>query len=88
VRYKREGAPLLAGPLTVGFSVYGGTRHIGAELQFGHIVGERLENEVLLVKTAWGGKSLAKDFRPPSSGGEVGPYYSRRSPTFAKRSSM
>ncbi|NQU22608.1 MAG: hypothetical protein HQ567_15135 [Candidatus Nealsonbacteria bacterium] len=26
-------------------------------------------------KIAWGGKSLAKDFRPPSSGGEVGPYY-------------
>jgi alpha-galactosidase len=24
---------------------------------------------------AWGGKSLARDFRPPSSGGEVGPYY-------------
>jgi alpha-galactosidase len=30
---------------------------------------------VLLVKVAWGGKSLAKDFRPPGAGGEVGPYY-------------
>jgi alpha-galactosidase len=30
---------------------------------------------VLLIKLAWGGKSLARDFRPPSSGGEVGPYY-------------
>jgi alpha-galactosidase len=30
---------------------------------------------VLLIKLAWGGKSLGKDFRPPSSGGEVGPYY-------------
>ena len=28
-----------------------------------------------LTKLAWGGKSLAKDFRPPSAGGEVGPYY-------------
>src|SRR5206468_3101056 len=31
--------------------------------------------QVLLIKTAWGGKSLYKDFRPPSSGSEVGPYY-------------
>ena len=28
-----------------------------------------------MIKIAWGGKSLAKDFRPPSSGGQVGPYY-------------
>lgn len=30
---------------------------------------------MLLIKLAWGGKSLGKDFRPPSAGGEVGPYY-------------
>ncbi len=30
---------------------------------------------MLLIKIAWGGKSLAQDFRPPSSGGEVGPNY-------------
>jgi len=30
---------------------------------------------VLLIKTAWGGKSLFKDFRPPSSGGTVGEFY-------------
>src|SRR5262249_3268466 len=47
----------------------------GPELQFGHVVGDYFENQVLLIKTAWGGKSLFKDFRPPSSGGEVGPYY-------------
>ena len=34
-------------------------------------------SQVLLIKTAWGGKSLYKDFRPPSSGGEVGPYYTK-----------
>ena len=28
-----------------------------------------------MIKTAWGGKSLFKDFRPPSAGGETGPYY-------------
>lgn len=48
---------------------------IGPELAFGHVVGEAIDAPVLLIKTAWGGKSLAKDFRPPSSGGEVGPFY-------------
>lgn len=77
VRYQREKSPLLAGPLGVGFSVYGGKHHFGPELQFGHIVGDALSNQVLLIKTAWGGKSLYKDFRPPSSGGEVGVYYKK-----------
>lgn len=77
VRYQRENAPLLAGPLVVGFSVYGDRHHFGPELQFGHIVGNYLDNPVLLVKTAWGGKSLSEDFRPPSSGGKVGPYYKK-----------
>jgi len=76
VRYQREERPLLKGPLSIGFSVYG-EHHFGAELQFGHVVGDRLENPVLLIKTAWGGKSLYKDFRPPSSGGETGPYYKK-----------
>jgi alpha-galactosidase len=61
------------GGLTVGY----GAREdrIGPELQFGNVMGDDLDNQVLLIKTAWGGKSLAKDFRPPSSGGQVGPYY-------------
>ncbi|MCC7376915.1 MAG: hypothetical protein IT581_19810 [Verrucomicrobiales bacterium] len=75
VRYRREDEPMLKGPLGVGFTVYGDAHHFGPELQFGHVVGDALENPVLLVKTAWGGKSLYKDFRPPSSGGEVGKYY-------------
>jgi hypothetical protein len=77
VRYQREGAPLLHGPLTVGFSVYGGAHHFGPELGFGWAVGQFLTNQVLLIKTAWGGKSLYKDFRPPSSDGSVGPYFTR-----------
>jgi hypothetical protein len=77
VRYQRENAPLLRGPLTVGFSVYGDAHHFGPELQFGWIMGEYFTNQVLLIKTAWGGKSLYKDFRPPSSGGQVGPYFTR-----------
>jgi len=76
-RYQLENGPLLAGPLTIGFSVYGDKHHFGPELQFGHVLGDHFENQVLLIKTAWGGKSLFKDFRPPSSGGEVGPYYTK-----------
>lgn len=61
------------GPLTVG---YGATEQlIGPELAFGLTVGDKFDEQVLLIKLAWGGKSLAKDFRPPSSGGEVGPSY-------------
>lgn len=76
-RYKREQGPLLAGPLSMGFSVYGDKHHFGPELQFGNVLGDFLENPVLLIKTSWGGKSLFKDFRPPSAGGEVGPYYAK-----------
>jgi hypothetical protein len=75
VRYQREKQPLLAGPLSIGFTIYGAKHHFGPELQFGHVVGDYVPSQVLLIKTAWGGKSLYKDFRPPSSGGEVGPYY-------------
>lgn len=48
---------------------------IGPELGFGVEVGNTFDEPVLLIKIAWGGKSLAADFRPPSSGGEVGEYY-------------
>jgi hypothetical protein len=61
------------GGLTTGFGA--GPDLFGAELQFGHVMGNHLKSQVLLIKTAWGGKSLYKDFRPPSSGGEVGPCY-------------
>lgn len=77
VHYQRENAPLLSGPLGVGYTVYGDQHHFGPELQFGHIVGDYFEEPILLIKTAWGGKSLYQDFRPPSSGGQVGPYYQR-----------
>jgi alpha-galactosidase len=61
------------GKLTAGFGVK--DDRIGPELGFGWVIGDAYEEPVLLIKLAWGGKSLAKDFRPPSSGGEVGPYY-------------
>lgn len=61
------------GKLTVGYGAK--EDRIGPELGFGLVMGDAFDNQVLLVKVAWGGKSLAKDFRPPSSGGEVGPCY-------------
>ena len=61
------------GGLTAGFGAK--EDKIGPEFQFGHVMGDHFDNQVLLIKTAWGGKSLQKDFRPPSSGGEVGPCY-------------
>lgn len=77
VRYQPQNGPLKIGPLAPGFTPYEGSHHFGPELQFGHVLGDHLENPILLVKTAWGGKSLYADFRPPSSGGTVGPYYLR-----------
>jgi len=55
-----------SGPLTVG---YGARKEfIGPELGFGWVMADALEEPVLLIKCAWGGKSLAVDFRPPSAG--------------------
>jgi len=61
------------GRLTPGFGV--GPDRIGPELGFGQVIGDQHPGPVLLIKLAWGGKSLAKDFRPPSAGGETGPFY-------------
>ena len=48
---------------------YGATpEKIGPELGFGWVMGEALDEPVLIIKCAWGGKSLAVDFRPPSAG--------------------
>lgn len=54
-----------SGKLTVG---YGSPNCVGPELEFGHVVGNHYDEPVLLIKTAWGGRSLYRDFRPPSSG--------------------
>jgi alpha-galactosidase len=62
-----------SGPLSVGYGK--DENHIGPEMQFGHVIGNYYDNQVLIIKTSWGGKSLYADFRPPSSGGTVGPYY-------------
>jgi hypothetical protein len=53
------------GKLTVG---YGSPGCIGPELGFGTVVGNRYDEPVLVIKTAWGGRSLYRDFRSPSAG--------------------
>jgi len=75
VWFQPESGPLRTGPLTVGFTPHEGSHHFGPELQFGHVLGDAMDQDVLIVKTAWGGKSLHTDFRPPSSDGPTGPYY-------------
>lgn len=73
VFYPRKGKPLKTGPLTVGFGEQDDT--IGPELLFGHVLGDHFDNQVLLIKLTDGPMSLAVESRPPSSGGEVGPFY-------------
>jgi alpha-galactosidase len=41
---------------------------IGPEFTFGLTMDAALDEPVLIIKTAWGGKSLHTDFRPPSAG--------------------
>ena len=40
---------------------------MGPELGFGWVMGECLDEQVLLIKTCWGGRSVKKDFLPPSA---------------------
>jgi len=71
ISYARTDTNILRGGLTVGLGAANDT--IGPELQFGHVMGDYYSGQVLLIKTAWGGKSLAVDFRPPSSGWSIDP---------------
>ncbi len=56
------------GKLTVGYGIsQNGNRDLfGPELGFGWTVGDHFDQHILIIKTAWGGKSLDRDFRPPS----------------------
>ncbi|MCP3917376.1 MAG: sialate O-acetylesterase [bacterium] len=53
------------GDLTVGFARP--NKCFGPEYNFGHVVGDHYDEQVLLIKTAWGGKSLGRDFLAPSA---------------------
>lgn len=56
------------GQLTTGFGAKPGGPKIGPELMFGITMEQRVKNPILIIKTAWGGKSLNTDFRPPGAG--------------------
>ena len=56
------------GRLTAGYGAMGRETKIGPELTFGIYMQKQLDEPILIIKTAWGGKSLHTDFRPPSAG--------------------
>ena len=55
-----------SGNLTTGFGA--DENKIGPELTFGIYMQKKLKEPILIIKTAWGGKSINTDFRPPSAG--------------------
>ena len=56
------------GRLTVGYGAGGRGPKIGPEFTFGIFMEQQLDEPILIIKTAWGGKSINTDFRPPSAG--------------------
>ena len=61
------------GRLTTGFGARGDrpTKNggkIGPEFTFGITMEKELKEPILIIKTAWGGRSLNTEFRPPSAG--------------------
>jgi hypothetical protein len=69
----------LNGKLTAGFGSLWGMDpakpgdKIGPEFTFGLAMDAAFKEPVLIIKAAWGGKSLHTDFRPPSAGPYVMP---------------
>ena len=65
------------GPLTVGFGStmklkdeqgkWQRVSGVGPELGIGWVLGEHFDEPVLLIKAAWGGRSVKHTFRPPSA---------------------
>ena len=61
------------GKLTAGFGERGDQPtkdggKIGPEFTFGIYMEKELKQPILIIKTAWGGRSLNTEFRPPSAG--------------------
>jgi len=67
---------LMKGPLSPIYGVAGTDKAtIGPEYAMGIQLGDYYEDQVLLIKAAWGGHSLGSKFRPPGAGGVLGPSY-------------
>jgi len=60
------------GKLTAGYGSRSNPKEdggkIGPEFTFGLTMQKAYDGPILIIKTAWGGKSLNTDFRPPSAG--------------------
>ena len=72
-----------AGNLSAGW----GSQHhnickIGPEYTFGITMQKQLGEPILLIKNAWGGKSLMVDFRPPSAGEPTDPKHKENAGKF------
>lgn len=63
----KEGGEAL-GKLGPEFGARGKGDKIGPEYTFGIYMHKALQEPILIIKTAWGGKSLCFDFRSPSAG--------------------
>jgi hypothetical protein len=59
------------GPLTLGYTIK--AERCGPEYPFGISFERTVDGPVLLIKCAWGGKSIKTDFRPPSLSTEQEP---------------
>lgn len=56
------------GKLTAGYGAKARGPKIGPEFTFGITMQSSVDAPILIIKTAWGGKSLNTDFRSPSAG--------------------
>jgi hypothetical protein len=75
LRFENGEGTIIEDNVTVGQGV--DPSRIGPELMFAYQLDPYFEDPILIIKTAWGGASLAEDFRPPSAGGTTGPYYNQ-----------
>jgi alpha-galactosidase len=66
----RNDEPVKTGFLTPGFGA--SASQFGPELGFGNVIGDAYDEQVVLVKTAWGGASLYENFLPPSAAARRG----------------
>ena len=57
-----------SGKLSVGWGAKADATKIGPEYTFGIYMHKMLDEPILIIKTAWGGKSLHNDYRPPNAG--------------------
>ena len=73
--YYERGTDTIRDQITIGQGA--SADMFGPELMFAFQIEDYFQDPVIIIKTAWGGKSLAVDFRPPSSGGNTGTYYNK-----------